>query len=190
MNADGTLVARVSQHVADLLASLTEDQLVALADGRLVLAIAVPPRLASDLTPSALAVIPPSTLVPAPQPSAAPSDTTSSLSGGQPPAVPEASTPSRKQTATRSTARRTSANRGTANTKPEPAEVAERLRGMETEQEGAEYLNSVKLTVDALRRVAAHLGLTLRRERRDEVVRKVLNQAIGARRKYAGLRQW
>jgi hypothetical protein len=75
-----------------------------------------------------------------------------------------------------------------------PAEVAAivvRLREAESEEEGAEFLREEQLDRASLLAVAADLQLTrVERLSRADLERKVLNQAIGARRKFAGLRSW
>lgn len=74
---------------------------------------------------------------------------------------------------------------------PEPEEAASTLRELSTEEEGSSYLESFKVTVPYLKEVAKALGFELlSKEKRSDALRKVLNQAIGARRKFAGLRQW
>ncbi|MGW4486151.1 hypothetical protein ACWEOE_20195 [Amycolatopsis sp. NPDC004368] len=75
-----------------------------------------------------------------------------------------------------------------------PAEVAAivvRLREAENDEEGAEYLREQQLDRASLLAVAAALQLTrVERLSRADLEKKVLNQAIGARRKFAGLRSW
>jgi hypothetical protein len=71
------------------------------------------------------------------------------------------------------------------------ATIAIRLRETETEEDGAAYLQEQHLDRDGLLAVAAALGLTrVTRLSRSELEKRVLKQAIGARRKFAGLRQW
>ncbi|MFJ8817038.1 hypothetical protein [Amycolatopsis thermoflava] len=71
------------------------------------------------------------------------------------------------------------------------ADVAARLREIETESEGATYLRSQKLNRAALLAVAAELQLTrVDRLRQAELEKRILQQAIGARRRFAGLRKW
>jgi hypothetical protein len=71
------------------------------------------------------------------------------------------------------------------------AAVAARLRELETEQDGAAYLREQHLDRDGLLGVAAALGFTrVTRLSQPELERRVLKQAIGARRKFAGLRKW
>ncbi|MFI7673448.1 hypothetical protein [Actinophytocola sp. NPDC049390] len=73
----------------------------------------------------------------------------------------------------------------------EAAAIASRLRETETEEEGAAYLRAQNLDADGLLAVAAALGLTrLDRLRRADLEKRVLKQAIGARRKFDGLRKW
>jgi hypothetical protein len=89
------------------------------------------------------------------------------------------------------------APQATAETPPPPAPTAEvtaiatKLRETETEEEGAEYLTEQRLARDDLLAVAAELGLTrVNRLPQTELEKRVLKQAIGARRKFAGLRKW
>ena len=71
------------------------------------------------------------------------------------------------------------------------AAIASHLRETETEEEGAAYLDAQNLDRDSLLAVAAELQLTrVERLSRQELTRRVLKQAIGARRKFAGLRKW
>ena len=81
---------------------------------------------------------------------------------------------------------------------PEPARsdadgaaIAARLRDIETEDEGLAYLRAQHLDRDGLLAVAAELQLTrVDRLKQAELEKRVLKQAIGARRKFAGLRKW
>lgn len=69
--------------------------------------------------------------------------------------------------------------------------VATRLRETETEQQGADYLRTQGLDRDGLLAVAAELRLTrVDRLSQSELEKRVLKQAIGARRKFSGLRKW
>lgn len=71
------------------------------------------------------------------------------------------------------------------------AAIAAHLRETETEEEGAAYLQAQHLDRDSLLAVAAALQLTrVDRLSQKELKRRVLKQAIGARRKFAGLRNW
>ena len=71
------------------------------------------------------------------------------------------------------------------------AAVAARLRETETEEEGAEYLRAQRLDRGTLLAVAAELQLTrVDRLRQSELEKRILKQAIGARRKFSGLRKW
>lgn len=71
------------------------------------------------------------------------------------------------------------------------AAIAARLRETDTEEEGAEYLKSLHLSQEGLLAVAAELQLTrVERLSQKELRQRVLKQAIGARRKFAGLRKW
>ncbi|MGW3959151.1 hypothetical protein ACWED2_04965 [Amycolatopsis sp. NPDC005003] len=71
------------------------------------------------------------------------------------------------------------------------AAIATHLRETETEEEGAAYLEAQRLDRDSLLAVAAELQLTrVDRLSQKELKRRVLKQAIGARRKFAGLRKW
>jgi hypothetical protein len=71
------------------------------------------------------------------------------------------------------------------------ADIASRLREAETEEEGAAYLHAQHLDRENLLAVAAELQLTrVNRLSQTELEKRVLKQAIGARRKFAGLRRW
>jgi hypothetical protein len=71
------------------------------------------------------------------------------------------------------------------------AGIAVTLRTLETEQDGAAYLQVLRLSKDDLLGVAACLGLSrVQRLSYQALTRRVLKQAIGARRKFAGLRTW
>lgn len=73
----------------------------------------------------------------------------------------------------------------------DPAAVAARLRETETEAEGADYLREQRLDHGTLLAVATELQLTrVDRLRQTELEKRVLKQAIGARRKFSGLRKW
>ncbi|GAA1715034.1 hypothetical protein GCM10009765_74890 [Fodinicola feengrottensis] len=78
-------------------------------------------------------------------------------------------------------------------TKPDAAAaaIAVRLRETETEEAGAAYLRAQALDRDHLLAVAAELGLSrVNRLSQPELEKRVLKQAIGARRKFDGLRKW
>lgn len=80
---------------------------------------------------------------------------------------------------------------GTAVPNAGVAAIAARLRETETEEEGAAYLREQHLDRESLLGVAAELGLSrVDRLRPTELEKRVLKQAIGARRKFAGLRKW
>jgi hypothetical protein len=69
--------------------------------------------------------------------------------------------------------------------------IASHLRETETETDGAAYLHAQHLDRESLLAVAAELGLTrVSRLSQTELEKRVLKQAIGARRKFAGLRKW
>lgn len=73
----------------------------------------------------------------------------------------------------------------------DPEAIATYLREIETEDEGAEYLDALGLDRDTLLDVAAELKLTrVNRLSYAELTARVLKQAIGARRKFEGLRHW
>jgi hypothetical protein len=73
----------------------------------------------------------------------------------------------------------------------DPAAIAQRLRETATVEEGAEYLRIQRLDKEQLLAVATELQLTrVSRLSRTELEKRVLRQAIGARRKYEGLRKW
>ncbi|MFJ1760360.1 Rho termination factor N-terminal domain-containing protein [Amycolatopsis sp. NPDC088138] len=81
---------------------------------------------------------------------------------------------------------------------PAPAEpsadvtaITARLSEIETEPEGATYLKAQHLDRETLLAVAAELQLTrVERLSQSELQKKILRQAIGARRRFAGLRKW
>jgi hypothetical protein len=88
---------------------------------------------------------------------------------------------------------RTTVTQPTETAKPagEVAAIAARLRETETEEEGAAYLRAEHLDRVSLLAVAAELQLTrVDRLSQTELEKRVLKQAIGARRKFAGLRKW
>ncbi|MER7010864.1 hypothetical protein ABT324_05480 [Saccharopolyspora sp. NPDC000359] len=71
------------------------------------------------------------------------------------------------------------------------AAIALRLRETDTVEQGDAYLDSLHLARGGLLAVAAELQLTrVDRLSQKELKRRVLQQAIGARRKFAGLRKW
>ena len=79
----------------------------------------------------------------------------------------------------------------TAKPNLDAAAIASRLREIETEEKGAAYLHAQDLDRESLLTVAAELLLTrVERLSRAELEKRVLKQAIGARRKFAGLRKW
>lgn len=95
-------------------------------------------------------------------------------------------TPERKVTA-RSAQRRAKA----ATTNADAEAIASRLRETETEEEGSAYLRDQHLDKEGLLAVAAQLGLSrVDSLRQADLEKRVLKQAIGARRKFAGLRKW
>lgn len=71
------------------------------------------------------------------------------------------------------------------------ATISARLSEIETEPEGAAYLKAQHLDRETLLAVAAELQLTrVERLTQSELQKKILRQAIGARRRFAGLRKW
>ena len=73
----------------------------------------------------------------------------------------------------------------------DPAAVAKRLRETATEEEGTAYLQAQQLDRADLLAVAAALQLTrVDRLSRSDLEKRVIKQAIGARRKFEGLRKW
>lgn len=79
----------------------------------------------------------------------------------------------------------------TAQQNADAAAIASRLREMETEEEGAAYLREQHLGKESLLAVAAELQLTrVERLNPKDLEKRILKQAIGARRKFAGLREW
>lgn len=72
-----------------------------------------------------------------------------------------------------------------------PSDIAAHLRATETETEGATYLQAQHLDREGLLAVADALGLTrVDRLSLKGLKERILNQAIGARRKSEGLRNW
>lgn len=78
------------------------------------------------------------------------------------------------------------------NTPPfDPSAIASRLHETETEDQGAAYLDELHLDREGLLAVAAELKLTrVDRLSVKALKERVLKQAIGARRKFEGLRHW
>ncbi|RSD26413.1 hypothetical protein [Amycolatopsis eburnea] len=72
------------------------------------------------------------------------------------------------------------------------ASVAAQLREIETEAQGAAFLAGLQLDREGLLDVAEELKLTRMQSVRSlaELRRRILTQAISARRKYEGLRKW
>jgi hypothetical protein len=79
----------------------------------------------------------------------------------------------------------------TTKTNADAETIASRLREIETEEEGAAYLQAQHLDRDGLLAVATRLQLTrVDRLSQADLEKRVLKQAIGARRKFSGLRKW
>uniref|UniRef100_UPI003F4979FE hypothetical protein n=1 Tax=Amycolatopsis sp. CA-082387 TaxID=3239918 RepID=UPI003F4979FE len=73
---------------------------------------------------------------------------------------------------------------------PSAADIAARLRDTATKEEGAEYLAGQQLNREELRAVASELGMTRLGSLSDKKLQeRVLNQAISARDRFAGLRE-
>lgn len=69
--------------------------------------------------------------------------------------------------------------------------VARQLRVTDTVAEGRELLSALRPSRADLLAVAGELGLTrVERLSGPQLTERVLRQAIGARRKYEGLRRW
>ncbi|MFD6073693.1 hypothetical protein [Amycolatopsis lurida] len=69
--------------------------------------------------------------------------------------------------------------------------IASRLREIETMEEGAAYLATQQLNKEGLLALAAELQLTrVDRLNQADLEKKILQQAIGSRRKFAGLGKW
>ncbi|QRP46960.1 hypothetical protein [Amycolatopsis sp. FDAARGOS 1241] len=77
-------------------------------------------------------------------------------------------------------------------TRPDPAAIAAKLRQTATVEEGAAHLKALHLDREQLLAVAAALMLTRipARLSMKKLTEHMLNQAIGARRKFEGLRSW
>ncbi|MFE5565929.1 hypothetical protein ACFQ68_13165 [Amycolatopsis japonica] len=72
-----------------------------------------------------------------------------------------------------------------------PKDIAAHLRTLDTEDDGAAYLDTQGLNHDGLLAVATELQLTrVDRLSNTELRTRVLKQAIGARNKFQGLRDW
>lgn len=81
--------------------------------------------------------------------------------------------------------------RRAARSATDAAAIAAHLRGTDTEDEGAAYLRARRLDRETLLAVAAELLLTrVDHLSRPQLEKRVLKQAIGARRKFDGLRKW
>ncbi|GAA4891372.1 hypothetical protein [Saccharopolyspora cebuensis] len=75
----------------------------------------------------------------------------------------------------------------------DPKTIAAHLRTLDTVEEGEAYLTAqgVHRDRDGLVAVATELRLTrMERATKPELVRRILQQAISARRKFEGLRKW
>lgn len=100
--------------------------------------------------------------------------------------------PVSQQAPAQQTVRQTSA----VNSDKEFAEIAGRLRGFASVDEGADYLANLRLGGKKARKadlvkVGAEMGLTLSdRAGLPELHRRLIDHAIGAKKKYAGLAQW
>ena len=77
------------------------------------------------------------------------------------------------------------------------AEIAAKLRACATVDEGAAYLDGLRLRGRKRRkgdlvRVGAEMGQTLKEDSQTdrELVKRLVDHAIGAKRKYAGLTKW
>ncbi len=70
-------------------------------------------------------------------------------------------------------------------------DIANHLRVIDTVDNGRAYLDTLKLDKATLLEVATELYLTrVDRLSRKALIERVLKQAIGARNKFAGLRNW
>ncbi|MFI6761208.1 hypothetical protein ACIBF5_18935 [Micromonospora sp. NPDC050417] len=172
--SNATLLAQVTQRWAEFVVQLSDHDLVALAEGDLTLSI-IRPSLGSASNfghPHATTAAPPRV---------SPSTETSSPLKAVAPRRPAGSAAPRHRPTPAAASRPTSAD---------AEKIAIHLRQVETETEGADYLNNIRPGNDLLREIGSVLGLKLGRLRKEELVRRVLDQAIGARRKFAGLRDW
>lgn len=107
------------------------------------------------------------------------------------PSPPTAAGTEARVTAQRSRSSSPEPPSGIAQPDVDAAVIAARLRETDSEEEGAAHLDAQRLDRQALLAVAAELKLTrVDRLSRAELRRRVLKQAIGARRKFAGLRTW
>ncbi|MEV4535523.1 hypothetical protein AB0J82_17015 [Asanoa sp. NPDC049518] len=113
-----------------------------------------------------------------------------SLVDGHPRAVPDTmSQPPPANVVAAPGARRAPAvRRSTAPADLDADAIAKSLRAKETLDEATEELAGHKLTVGGLKLVVRALGLIPKGTKAD-ITRQIINQAVGARRKYDGLRQ-
>ncbi|WP_329110086.1 hypothetical protein OG792_14495 [Micromonospora sp. NBC_01699] len=166
--SNATLLARVTERWAEFLAQQSDEQLVAFARGDLCLTFT---HVSADQV-SAGRHAATGTPIHLPAPTAQPTAT-----------APEPTTPPAKRP-------RRAGPAAPRKPAPEAAGIAARLRELESETEGDTYLAGFKPSGDLLRDIGAELGLKLGKLNKTELTRRILDQAIGARRKFAGLRNW
>jgi hypothetical protein len=107
------------------------------------------------------------------------------------PTAPAPAPPSLAERSSESGTREVPLPAGTTRPDIDVTAIATRLRETETEEEGAAFLHDQHLDRESLLAVAAELQLTrVSRLNQAELEKRVLKQAIGARRKFAGLRKW
>ncbi len=199
-------LARMSHQVWEFLSRQSAEHLAAFVDGRYRLAFVVvddharirePAVITVTDRPSADALQQDGTV---PGPSSAGESALSvpvTYGAGGDPSTPEPTprseappSPERVPAATRTRKKSAPAAASTA-AQPEPSAIAEALRGMDSLNAGAAYLDSLRLTISALVAVGTELGAPMpAKPRKADAIKMVLNQAIGARRKFAGLSSW
>ncbi|GAA1528605.1 hypothetical protein GCM10009827_052280 [Dactylosporangium maewongense] len=160
------LLVQIQQRFVDFLAGQSEEDLTSLAEGRLALALVDHQRL----RPSAVASVTPEAKP------AAGGDSVRRRRTSPAKAAPAA-------------APKGAGSRSRGKAPIDATAVAAELRELGTLEDGIAYLSSRGMTVDQLKQVCVELNIRPRGNKGD-IEKQVLNQAIGARRKYAGLREW
>jgi hypothetical protein len=102
--------------------------------------------------------------------------------------APEVMQPEVVKSSPRKKTARTTAPRNGKPVKAEAEAIATRLRGCESMDEAAELLRDLGLTAEDQKDVVRALGLTPK-GRKAEVTDQIIRQAVGARIKFAALRQ-
>ncbi|GAB7047226.1 hypothetical protein [Catenuloplanes indicus] len=154
-----SLVVQVQRRFADFLATLSNDDMLALAEGRAGLSLTDPAGIARTATPV------------------------------DAPAAPATKPRAARKATGRSAPKTTGPKRGTPSPHIDHADVANRLRQMDSIDDGSALLTELKPKVDDLKLIAEHLS-TRTTGTKTELTNRILTQAIGARLKFAGLRTW